>query len=129
MREERSDLRAQAYFLERENQSLKLVINSHQEQEGILRSHIRHLESELEAQDIVREVIFLTQYLLHTNTQWGLRFQSLNELTQSDFHQLRTDMRCRITELLQSLEKVKRNSELRQHQQDEVIADLKRANA
>lgn len=109
MREERSDLRAQAYFLERENQSLKLVINSHQEQEGILRSHIRHLESELEAQDIVRE--------------------SLNELTQSDFHQLRTDMRCRITELLQSLEKVKRNSELRQHQQDEVIADLKRANA
>ncbi|TRY69349.1 hypothetical protein TCAL_06927 [Tigriopus californicus] len=106
MREERSDVRAQVYFLERENQSLKLVINSHQEQEGILRSHIRHLETELDAQDI-----------------------SLNELTQSDFHQLRTDMRCRITELLQSLEKVKRNSELRQHQQDEVIADLKRSNA
>ncbi len=37
-------------------------------------------------------------------------------------------MKERITELLQALERVKRNGELRQQQQEEVIADLKRTN-
>ena len=38
-------------------------------------------------------------------------------------------MKHRITELLQALERVKRNGELRQQQQDEVINGLKRANS
>ena len=37
-------------------------------------------------------------------------------------------MKHRITELLQALERVKRNGELRQQQQDEVINGLKKAN-
>ena len=38
-------------------------------------------------------------------------------------------MKLRITELLQALERVKRNGELRQQQQDEVINGLKKANS
>ena len=38
-------------------------------------------------------------------------------------------MKHRITELLQALERVKRNGELRQQQQDEVINGLKKANS
>lgn len=40
----------------------------------------------------------------------------------------RDEMRERITELLQTLEKVKRSSEVQQQQQEEAIMDLKRTN-
>ena len=38
------------------------------------------------------------------------------------------EMKSRITELLTTLEKVKRNSELRQQQSDDLIQDLKKCN-
>ena len=38
------------------------------------------------------------------------------------------EMKSRITELLTTLEKVKRNSELRQQQSDDLIQDLKKSN-
>ena len=38
------------------------------------------------------------------------------------------EMKSRITELLTTLEKVKRNSELRQQQSEELIIDLKKSN-
>ena len=49
--------------------------------------------------------------------------------SDEDDDKSRDEMRSRIGELLQTLEKVKRNSELRQQHQDEVIRDLKRTNA
>ena len=38
------------------------------------------------------------------------------------------EMKSRITELLTTLEKVKRNSELRQQQSEDLIQDLKKSN-
>ena len=38
------------------------------------------------------------------------------------------EMKSRITELLTTLEKVKRNSELSQQQSDDLIQDLKKSN-
>ena len=51
MREEKSDLRAQVYLLEKEKRSLGLIINSQQAQEAALKSHINHLQLELENQE------------------------------------------------------------------------------
>lgn len=61
MREEKADLRAQVYLMEKEKKSLELIISSQQAQEHALKTHIRHLQDELENQDsmvILRHIIY-----------------------------------------------------------------------
>ena len=48
--------------------------------------------------------------------------------SNSSFMDRNEEMKSRITELLTTLEKVKRNSELRQQQSEELITDLKKSN-
>ena len=43
--------RAQVHLLEKEKKSLELVISSQQAQEHALKTHIQHLQDELENQD------------------------------------------------------------------------------
>lgn len=127
MREERSDLRAQVFMMEREKKSMELVLSSQQAQESALKSHIGHLQKELESTEAL-----VSNHLWSFVTclpQRVLQFQRDCADSEENFRQNRDEMKHRITELLQTLEKVKRNSELRQQHQDEVIADLKRTNA
>ena len=51
MREEKADLRAQVHLLGKEKKSLELIISSQQAQEHALKTHIQHLQDELENQD------------------------------------------------------------------------------
>jgi hypothetical protein len=51
MREERADLRAQVYLMDQEKKSLELLINTQKSQEVALKTHIRHLQDELENQE------------------------------------------------------------------------------
>ena len=51
IREERSDLRARVFLLEREKKSMELFINSQQAQESALKSHLLYLQTELERQE------------------------------------------------------------------------------
>ena len=53
MREEKADLRAQVHLLEKEKKSLDLIISSQQAQEHALKTHIQHLQDELENQESV----------------------------------------------------------------------------
>ena len=53
MREEKADLRAQVYLMEKENKSLELMINSQQAQEYALKTHIQHLQDEIDHKDSV----------------------------------------------------------------------------
>ena len=53
MREEKADLRAQVHLLEKEKKSLELIISSQQAQEHALKTHIQHLQDELENQESV----------------------------------------------------------------------------
>ena len=48
--------------------------------------------------------------------------------SQSNYPHKNEELKERITELLTTLEKVKRNSELKQQQADELIIDLKKSN-
>ena len=102
IREERADLRAQVFQMEKEKKSLELVLGSQNAQEVVLKTHIRQLQFELEDRK--------------TGENEGKSNNKDDE------------MRTRISELLQTLEKVKRSSEVRHHQQEEVIQDLKRTN-
>ena len=51
MREEKADLRAQVYMMEKEKRSLELTVSSQQAQELVMKTHIEHLQDELENQD------------------------------------------------------------------------------
>ena len=51
MREERSDLRSQVFLLERDKNSMELIINSQQAQEMALKSHIKQIQKDLEVAD------------------------------------------------------------------------------
>ena len=48
--------------------------------------------------------------------------------SQSNYPHRNEELKERITELLTTLEKVKRTSELKQQQADELIIDLKKSN-
>ena len=51
MREEKADLRAHVYMMEKEKKSLELTVSSQQAQEFAMKTHIEHLQDELENQD------------------------------------------------------------------------------
>ena len=51
MREEKADLRGKVYIMEKEKKSLELTISSCNAQEVAMKTHIQHLQDELENQD------------------------------------------------------------------------------
>ena len=65
MREEKADLRAQVYMMEKEKRSLELTVSSQQAQELAMKTHIEHLQDELENQEnsLVRKYLKCT--MLH----------------------------------------------------------------
>ena len=53
MREEKADLRGKVYIMEKEKKSLELTIGSMNAQEMALKTHIQHLQDELENQELL----------------------------------------------------------------------------
>ena len=53
MREEKADLRGKVYIMEKEKKSLELTIGSLNAQEVALKTHIQHLQDELENQELL----------------------------------------------------------------------------
>ena len=51
MREEKADLRGKVYMMDKEKKSLELTISSLNAQELAMKTHIQHLQDELENQD------------------------------------------------------------------------------
>ena len=75
MREDKADLRAQVHLLEKEKKSLELIISSQQAQEHALKTHIQHLQDELENQDsMVCDQIYIDRMD---------RYQNKNRIGQS----------------------------------------------
>ena len=66
MREEKADLRAQVHLLEKEKKSLELIISSQQAQEHALKTHIQHLQDELENQESMASLFLNFQYIYTT---------------------------------------------------------------
>ena len=63
MREDKADLKRQAYLLEREKKALELIINSQQAQETALKSHINHMQMELDNQESLVSLAFVRPFM------------------------------------------------------------------
>ena len=84
---------------------------------------IRLLQSELFKNSDKKQTAFL-------NRAYDLFFPTFQADMDSEasFQNRNEEMKSRIAELLTTLEKVKRNSELRQQHAEDVISDLKKNN-
>ena len=102
MREECADLRAKLYLSEKESSALHMNLEDRYSVENILRTHIEHLQDQLDK---------------FTRGEEGL-----SSLSRED------KLRQRVDTLLNTLDRVTRNGESRHKQADDLIADLKQAN-
>jgi len=105
MREERADLRAKIYLLEKEKLGAELNLDQQQEKERILRTKVDHIQEQLLYQEAA--------------------LKGDNNMVLEDREVYLHD---RVENLLTTLEKMTRNSELRQKQSADLIDDLKKAN-
>ena len=105
MREERADLRAKIYLLEKEKLGAELNLDQQKEKERILRTKVDHIQEQLLYQEAA--------------------LKGDNNMVLEDREVYLHD---RVENLLTTLEKMTRNSELRQKQSADLIDDLKKAN-
>ena len=105
MREERADLRAKIYLLEKEKVGAELNLEQQVEKERVLRTKVDHFQEQLMYQDAALK---------------GSRTFVLDDRE--------VYLQERVENLLSTLEKMTRNSELRQKQSSDLIDDLKKAN-
>merc|ERR1711997_346134 len=104
MREDRADLRAKVYLLEKEKQGLELGMVEKGDKEILMRTKMEHLQEEL----LYREA-----------SQGKHKGMHLDEREAY--------LRERVENLLDTLEKLTKNSEVRQKQSGDLIEDLKKS--
>ena len=101
-KEQEADLHAQLYLISQEKQSLEMKLDDRHSLESMLRSHIEHLREE--------------------NDRLSRGEGRLSSLSRED------KLGKRVDSLLETLDRVTKNSEQRQIHSDELLGDLKRAN-
>lgn len=131
MKEEKAELKSHNYLLEKEKKALELRLSDKETQAQAYRLQIEHLTTEVQE---------LQQQLnRHTDprntpptdvenadmTKPGLDIHSTEA---SEAQRREKKLKSRIQELMLTLEKLSRNSEIRHQQSAEFVNDLKRAN-
>ena len=101
-KEREADLEAKLYLINQEKRSLEMKLDDRHSLESMLRAHIEHLREE--------------------NDRLSRGEGRLSSLSRED------KLGKRVDGLLQTLDRVTRNSEQRQIHSDELMGDLKRAN-
>ncbi|XP_022246747.1 colorectal mutant cancer protein-like isoform X2 [Limulus polyphemus] len=119
IKEEKAELKAQVYLLEKEKGALELQLSSREAHEQAYLVHMEHLKTELKEQEQLVEKLRATQP--------GVGISDSEELTEA----LQRESKCksRIQELVNTLERLTKNSELRAQQSADFVNDLKRANS
>ncbi|XP_076438920.1 colorectal mutant cancer protein-like isoform X2 [Babylonia areolata] len=128
MKEERAELKAAHYLLEKESRAQELRLAAHESTESAYRVTIQHLRSELQQRSGGEQV-----------SDTDLPPVSPSDLLSHDPADLARDLagaltrerslKGRVQELVATLEKISRNSEVRHKQSAEFVNDLKRANS
>ncbi|KAM7315038.1 colorectal mutant cancer protein [Ixodes scapularis] len=122
IKEEKAELKAQVYLLEKEKASLELQSGSWGAREQAYTVSLDHLRAELgdlrQAQDRAQA---------RAATRLEGSSPEIQELAESQKREKK--LKARIDELLATLEKITKNSELRSQQSAEFVNDLKRANS
>lgn len=144
LKEEKAELKAKNYLVEKEKKALELKITSRDAQEHAYLVHIEHLKSEM--QDEIRRRRRLQKDAGVASSKSdeksggsgsGTPSITLAELKTSDedipldlYEAARREkkLKARINELVDALETLSKNSETRHQQTAEYVADLKKAN-
>ncbi|KAJ8311750.1 hypothetical protein KUTeg_011105 [Tegillarca granosa] len=135
IKEEKAELRAQNYLLEKEKRSLELRLSGKESQEQAYLVQIDHLKSEVreqgkgeqdgenkdEVDDVTTPTVTLAELRSHDPSDIA---QDLSEAFKRE-----KKLKSRVQELVVTLEKLSRNSEIRHQQSADFINDLKRANS
>ncbi|GFY75312.1 colorectal mutant cancer protein, partial [Trichonephila inaurata madagascariensis] len=116
--EEKAEFKAQVYLLEKEKTSLELQLNSREAQEQAYLVQIEHFKSELQEQ------AELIEKLKSSNSNK----KTLN-IDESEATEKVNKLKARIQDLVQTIEKVTKNSEMSAQQSVEFVNDLKRTNS
>lgn len=125
MKEEKAELKAQVYLLEKEKTSLELQLSSREAQEQAYLVQIEHFKSELQEQsDLVGK---LKENNLNQKSDNSMNLNESEKLNEA--REKVEKLKSRIQELVMTLEKVTKNSEMSAQQSVEFVNDLKRTNS
>ncbi|XP_049525466.1 colorectal mutant cancer protein-like [Dermacentor silvarum] len=117
IKEEKAELKAQNYLLEKEKAALELRAGSWEAREQAYMVSIEHLRTQLVD---VRPPQQTPMRLASTSPE-------IQELAESQKRE--KSLKARVDELVATLEKITKNAELRSRQSAEFVDDLKRANS
>ncbi|XP_052267563.1 colorectal mutant cancer protein-like isoform X2 [Dreissena polymorpha] len=145
VKEEKADLKAQTYLLEKEKRSLELRLGSMQSQEAAYLVQIEHLKAEVTERsrdgierdhERARSHDDLAEKTGSDCSSPSISLVNPSASDQSDILQELTDalkrekkLKTQVSELVGALEKLSHNSEVRHQQSAEFVNDLKRANS
>ncbi|CAH1787963.1 unnamed protein product [Owenia fusiformis] len=131
MKEEKAEYKAQNYLLDKENRSLQLRLNGKESQEQAYIVQIEHLKSEVEEQSDTGYKKDDIDFSTPSITLAELRSQTSSEIALDLQESLKREkkLKSRVHELVSTLEKLSKNSEIRHQQSAEFVSDLKRANS
>ncbi|XP_006818730.1 colorectal mutant cancer protein-like [Saccoglossus kowalevskii] len=137
VKEEKAELKAQNYLLEKEKKALELKLSTREAQEQAYLVHIEHLKSEVKEQEQDAGIAGTPGSTTPAITLAELSNMELRD-SESDpsvprdlveAHKREKKLKLRVQELVSTLEKLQKNSEMRHQQSAEFVADLKRANS
>ncbi|XP_076309439.1 colorectal mutant cancer protein-like isoform X2 [Tachypleus tridentatus] len=120
IKEEKAELKAQVYLLEKEKGALELQLSSREAHEQAYLVHMEHLKTELKEQEQLVEK-------LRTIQKPEVGISDSNELVEALHRE--SKYKTRIHELVNTLEKLTKKSELCAQQSADFVNDLKRANS
>ncbi|KAG9428298.1 Colorectal mutant cancer protein [Apis mellifera carnica] len=122
MREDKAELRARVFLLEKERATIELKLNARDTQIAAQHAAIEHLQGQLRDTEAMLAMATNKDRGLSDNESEGMESELIEALGRE------ARLKERLQELVSTLDKVNKNSELRHQQSAELINDLKRAN-
>ncbi|KOX72327.1 Colorectal mutant cancer protein [Melipona quadrifasciata] len=122
MREDKAELRARVFLLEKERATIELKLNARDTQIAAQHAAIEHLQGQLGDTEAMLAMATNKDRGLSDNESEGMESELIEALGRE------ARLKERLQELVSTLDKVNKNSELRHQQSAELVNDLKRAN-
>lgn len=122
MREDKAELRARVFLLEKERSTVELKLNVRDTQIAAQHAAIQHLQAQLGDTESMLAMVTNKQREFCDNESDGIESELIEALGRE------ARLKERLQQLVGTLEKVTKNSELRHQQSAELINDLKMAN-
>ncbi|CAK9807668.1 Colorectal mutant cancer protein [Anthophora quadrimaculata] len=123
MREDKAELRARVFLLEKERATIELKLNARDTQIAAQHAAIEHLQGQLsDTEAMLAMATNKDRGLISDNESEGMESELIEALGRE------ARLKERLQELVSTLDKVNKNSELRHQQSAELVNDLKRAN-